>query len=96
MTGPGAAAELQGALRDATAALERGDAPAAAAAMASAAKVCVAAEREGVRLAPGDLELAHSLWEQCGQAAERHVRELEASLLQLGTSRRAVGAYRRR
>ncbi len=96
MIAPGAAAELQGALRTAADALERGDASAAAKAMAAAAESCARAEREGLRLPPADLALARSLWQRCGQAAERHVRALEASLLQLGTSRRAVGAYRRR
>jgi hypothetical protein len=96
VTGPTAAQELQDALRKAADALERGDAPAAAAAMTSAVEVCAQAERAGARLTTRDLDLARSLWERCGQAAERHALRLEASLLQLSTSRRAVGAYRRR
>jgi hypothetical protein len=94
VTGPTAAQELQDALQKAADALEGGPAPAAAAAMSSAADLCAQAERAGARFSARDLDLARSLWERCGQAAERHALRLEASLLQLSTSRRAVGAYR--
>jgi hypothetical protein len=93
---PLAASDLEDVLRQATLALERGDAPAAARAMDAAAGLCAEAERSGLRLPSSTLARARAAWERCGRAAQRHRAKLEASLLQLGTSRRAVGAYRRR
>jgi hypothetical protein len=90
---PLAASDLDAALREAALLLERGDAPAAAQAITAAARICAEAERCGRKLDPSSLSRALALWERCGRAGRRHQAALEASLLQLGVSRRAFGAY---
>ncbi len=96
MSSPLAANELDAALREAALLLERGDAPAAAQAITVAARICAEAESRGQKLEPSSLSRALALWERCGRAGRRHQAALEASLLQLGVSRRALEAYRLR
>jgi hypothetical protein len=78
------------ALDRATAALEAGDALAARDATALAAKLCL----QDAAVPAEKLALLRSIWQRCTRLAEERARQLAASLVEAGLSRRATSAYR--
>ena len=86
---------LSAALKRATEALGGDDAIAASAALHDAALACEVALRQGLRLAPGQVQALRPAYTHCGTAVEATQRRLSDSLAAVGQARRAGGAYRR-
>jgi len=89
------ARDLEQALADAAAALEAGDAEAAALASGRAAAAGAALAAAGARLAPDALERTRALQARCETASTALQRRLTGELDVASRSRRAADAYGR-